>query len=419
MDEFAYKNGEMHVENVPLSSIVKDIGSPVYIYSTREMVNAYKSFSEAFNEHNAKICFAVKSNSNLAVINTFSKLGAGADVVSAGELERALTAGISAKNIVYSGVGKTNKEINAGLKAGIYQFNVESLVELRALSDIAVSRNVNAEVGIRINPDVDAETHQKISTGRKQDKFGINIDQASEAFAMASSLPVINPISIAVHIGSQLTDVAPFNDAFTHVANLTRKLRSEGIPISRLDLGGGLGVSYVGEKTPTPIDYASVVNSTLGDLSCELIFEPGRYLTAKAGILLTRIIYIKDNGLKRFVIIDAAMNDLLRPALYNAPHTIQQVTEPEESSELKNYDIVGPVCETGDTFLTDQPFSNLKSDELLAIRDTGAYGAVMSSTYNSRPLVPEVLVNHEDYALIRPRETLKEQLKRDRLAPWQ
>ena len=236
---------------------------------------------------------------------------------------------------------------------------------------------------------------------------------------MASSLPGINPISIAVHIGSQLTDVAPFNDAFTHVANLTRKLRSEGIPISRLDLGGGLGVSYVGEKTPTPIDYASVVNSTLGDLSCELIFEPGRYLTAKAGILLTRIIYIKDNGLKRFVIIDAAMNDLLRPALYNAPHTIQQVTEPEESSELKNYDIVGPVCETGDTFLTDQPFSNLKSDELLAIRDTGAYGAVMSSTYNSRPLVPEVLVNHEDYALIRPRETLKEQLKRDRLAPWQ
>jgi diaminopimelate decarboxylase len=361
----------------------------------------------------------MKANSNLAVIRTFADLGAGADVVSDGELVRALAAGIRPERIVYSGVGKTREEIAAGIDAGIQQFNVESLPELSALSEVAVSKNAEVEIAIRVNPNVDADTHDKIATGRKEDKFGIDIAHAPAAFAQASALPGLTPVSVAVHIGSQLTDVSPFRSAFAHVAELTRRLRADGVAISRLDLGGGLGIAYGDEAVPSPADYAAVVAETVGGLDCDLIFEPGRYLTAHAGVLLTRVIFVKENGERRFVIVDAAMNDLMRPALYSADHAIEPVRKPAPGAALGEADIVGPVCETGDTFATAHALTNVPAGELLVIRDTGAYGAVMASGYNSRPLVPEVLVNGGEYALVRPRETIRQQLEREQFAEWQ
>jgi len=423
MNAFTYKNGELHAEGVALSAIAADVGTPVYVYSTAAMTEAYRRFVDALADRlagqRAQVCYAMKANSNLAVIRTFAELGAGADVVSDGELARALAAGIPGNRIVYSGVGKTRAEMAAGIDAGILQFNVESLPELAALSEVAVSKNADVEIAIRVNPDVDAATHDKISTGRKEDKFGIAIARAREAFAEATALPGLTPVSVAVHIGSQLTDVAPFRAAFAHVAELTHQLRADGIAISRLDLGGGLGIAYGDETVPSPADYAAVVAETVGGLDCELIFEPGRYMTAHAGVLLTRIIYIKDTGERRFVIVDAAMNDLMRPALYSADHAIQPVREPAPGAALGEADIVGPVCETGDTFATARALTDLPAGEFLVIRDTGAYGAVMASSYNSRPLVPEVLVNGGDYALVRPRETVRQQLDREQFADWQ
>ena len=419
MTAFTYKNGELHAEGVTLSAIAGDVGSPVYVYSAAAMTDAYRGFVDALSSQRAQVCYAMKANSNLAVLRTFADLGAGADVVSDGELARALAAGIPAKRIVYSGVGKTREEMAAGIDAGILQFNVESLPELSALSDVAVGKNATVEIAIRINPNVDAATHDKIATGRKQDKFGIDIARAPEAFAQAAALPGLTPLSVAVHIGSQITDMAPFRTAFAHVAELTRQLRADGVAISRLDLGGGLGIAYGGETVPTSAEYAAVVAETLGGLDCELIFEPGRLLTGHAGVLLTRIIFVKDSGERRFVIVDAAMNDLMRPALYGAAHAIQQVREPAPGAALGAADVVGPVCESSDTFATACALTDLPAGELLVIRDTGAYGAAMASGYNSRPLVPEVLVNGGDYALVRPRETLRQQLDRERLAPWQ
>ena len=419
MTAFTYKSGELHAEDVALSAIAADVGSPVYVYSVAAMTAAYRRFIDAFEGQRAQVCYAMKANSNLAVLRTFAELGAGADVVSDGELARALAAGIPAKSIIYSGVGKTKTEMAAGIDAGILQFNVESLPELAALSEVAVSKNASVDIAIRINPDVDAATHNKISTGRKEDKFGIDIARAPDAFAQAVALPGLNPVSVAVHIGSQLTDVAPFRVAFAHVAELTRQLRADGVAIRRLDLGGGLGIAYNGETVPTPAEYATMVADTVGNLDCDLVFEPGRYLIGHAGVLLTRIIFIKDTGERRFVIVDAAMNDLIRPALYGAAHAIQQVREPAPGAEYGDADIVGPVCETGDTFATAYALTDLPAGELLVIRDTGAYGAVMASGYNGRPLVPEVLVNGGIYALVRPRETLRQQLERERFAPWQ
>jgi diaminopimelate decarboxylase len=361
----------------------------------------------------------MKANSNLAVIRTFAELGAGADVVSDGELTRALAAGIPSNRIVYSGVGKTAEEMAAGIDAGILQFNVESLPELAALSEVAASKNASVEIAIRVNPDVDAVTHDKIATGRKRDKFGIEIARAPEAFAEAMALPGLTPVSVAVHIGSQLTDVAPFRTAFAHIAELTRQLRADGVTISRLDLGGGLGIAYSDEAVPTSADYATMVTETVGGLDCELIFEPGRYLTGHAGVLLTRIIFVKKNSERRFVIVDAAMNDLMRPALYSANHAIEPIREPAPGAALSEADIVGPVCETGDTFATARALTDLPAGEFLVIRDTGAYGAVMASGYNSRPLVPEVLVNGGDYTLVRPRESVRQQLEREQFAAWQ
>jgi diaminopimelate decarboxylase len=419
MTAFTYKNGELHAEDVALSAIAADVGTPAYVYSVAAMTEAYERFVEAFAGQRAQVCYAMKANSNLAVLRTFADLGAGADVVSDGELARALAAGIPATRIVYSGVGKTRAELAAGIDAGILQFNVESLPELAALSEIAVSKGADVEIAIRVNPDVDAATHHKISTGRKDDKFGIDIARAGEAFALAATLPGVTPVCIAVHIGSQLTDIQPFRTAFGHVAELTRQLRADGVAIRRLDLGGGLGIAYDGEDVPSPAAYAAMVAETVGDLDCDLIFEPGRYLTGHAGVLLTRIIFVKETGERRFVIVDAAMNDLMRPALYGAAHAIQQVCEPAPGAALGEADIVGPVCETGDTFATAHALGDLPAGELVVIRDTGAYGAVMSSGYNSRPLVPEVLVNGGDYAIVRPRETLEQQLDRERFASWQ
>ena len=383
------------------------------------MTDAYRRFVDAFSGQRAQVCYAMKANSNLAVIRTFAELGAGADVVSDGELQRALAAGIPANRIVYSGVGKTREEMAAGIDAGILQFNVQSLPELAALSEVAVGKNTEVEIAIRINPDVDAATHDKIATGRKEDKFGIDIAHAAAAFAQASAMPGLTPVSVAVHIGSQLTDVAPFRTAFAHVAALTRQLRGEGIAIRRLDLGGGLGIAYDGEPVPTPAEYAAVVQETVGDLDCELIFEPGRFLTGHAGVLLTRIIFVKRNGERRFIIVDAAMNDFMRPALYGADHAVAPTHEPAIDAGLREADIVGPVCETGDTFATACALTEVEAGEFLVIRDTGAYGAVMASGYNSRPLVPEVLVNGNRYALVRARETVRQQLDREQFADWQ
>ncbi len=419
MNAFTYKNGELHAEDVALSAIAAAEGTPVYVYSTAAMTEAYCGFVEALSGLRAQVCFAMKANSNLAVIRTFAELGAGADVVSDGELARALAAGIPSNRIVYSGVGKTAEEMAAGIDAGILQFNVESLPELAALSEVTASKNASVEIAIRVNPDVDAVTHNKIATGRKGDKFGIEIARAPEAFAEAMALPGLTPVSVAVHIGSQLTDVAPFRTAFAHIAELTRQLRADGVTISRLDLGGGLGIAYSDEAVPTSADYATMVTETVGGLDCELIFEPGRYLTGHAGVLLTRIIFVKKNSERRFVIVDAAMNDLMRPALYSANHAIEPIREPAPGAVLSEADIVGPVCETGDTFATARALTDLPAGEFLVIRDTGAYGAVMASGYNSRPLVPEVLVNGGNYTLVRPRESARQQLEREQFAAWQ
>ena len=419
MNAFTYKNGELYAEGVALSAIAADVDTPVYVYSVAAMTDAYQRFVGALSGQRAQVCYAMKANSNLAVIRTFAELGAGADVVSDGELMRALSAGIPAERIVYSGVGKTREEMAAGIEAGILQFNVESLPELTALSEVAVSKSTEVEIAIRINPNVDAATHDKIATGRKEDKFGIDIAHAPAAFARANALPGLTPVSVAVHIGSQLTDVAPFRAAFAHVADLTRQLRAGGVAIRRLDLGGGLGIAYGDEAVPTAADYAATVKDTVGDLGCELIFEPGRYLTGHAGVLLTRIIFVKESSGRRFIIVDAAMNDLMRPALYGADHAVEPAREPAPGAKLGEADIVGPVCETGDTFATACALTDIPAGEFLVIRDTGAYGAVMASGYNSRPLVPEVLVNGDHYTLVRPRETVRQQLDREQFADWQ
>ncbi len=419
MTAFTYKNGELYAEGVALSAIAGDVGTPVYVYSVAAMADAYRRFVDALSGQRAQVCYAMKANSNLAVVRTFAELGAGADVVSDGELQRALAAGIPGERIVYSGVGKTRDEMAAGIDAGIMQFNVESLPELDALSEVAVSKGAEIDIAIRVNPDVDAVTHDKITTGRKENKFGVDIARAPAAFARAVELPGLTPVSVAVHIGSQLTDVAPFRTAFGHVAELTQHLRAEGIAIRRLDLGGGLGIAYGDEAVPTVANYAAMVKETVGDLDCELIFEPGRYLTGHAGVLLTRIIFVKENGERRFIIVDAAMNDLMRPALYGADHAVEPARQPAVDAVLSEADIVGPVCETGDTFATACALTEVEAGEFLVIRDTGAYGAVMASGYNSRPLVPEVLVNGDRYALVRLRETVRQQLDRERFAEWQ
>ena len=419
MNHFQYINGELHAEDIPLTRIAEAVGTPFYCYSTATLERHYKVFAEAFADQQATICYALKANANLGVIRTFADLGSGADVVSEGELRKALAGGIPADKIVFSGVGKTRSELAYALDCGIMQLNVESLPELEALSEIAVSKGVTADIAIRINPDVDARTHEKISTGKSENKFGINASQAPAAFARAAELPGVNPVSVAVHIGSQLTDLEPFRIAFERVAALVGELRGLGHDIKRVDLGGGLGIPYREEKIPLPIDYAAVVKSAVGNLGCRLIFEPGRMLVGNAGILVSRVIYVKQGGTRRFVIVDAAMNDLMRPAMYDAWHEIKPLKQPENGVAMEPADVVGPACESSDTFARQRPLPPVCDGDLMAIFTAGAYGAVMASTYNARLLAPEVLVRGPEWSVVRPRPSYDEMLRDESLASWQ
>lgn len=419
MNPFVYKNGALHAEDVAVADIASAVGTPFYCYSTAGLVQRYTDFANAFSHNRATICYAVKANGNLAVIRTLAALGAGADVVSEGELRRALAAGTPTDRIVFSGVGKSRAELAYALTQGIVQINVESEPELEALSETCVALDKTASIGVRVNPDVDAQTHAKISTGKAENKFGIDITRAPAVFARARDLPGVNPVSVAVHIGSQITDLTPLRIAFGHLASLVDRLRADGHNITRLDLGGGLGIRYEDETPPTPAEYAAMVNETLGHLDCHLMFEPGRVLVGEAGILVTSVLYDKPGESRRFVIVDAAMNDLVRPSMYDAYHGVLPIRETSSDIMLSDADIVGPVCETGDTFARHRAMPPVDPGDMLAILSAGAYGAVMSSTYNARLLIPEVLVNGDAFAVVRARPSYDDLLKLDQFADWQ
>jgi diaminopimelate decarboxylase len=418
MDHFAYYDGELYAEKVPVSRIASEIGTPFFCYSTATLRHHYRVFTEAFSGVDAAFCYAVKANANLAVIRTLAELGAGADVVSAGELERALAAEIAPAQIVFSGVGKSREEISYAIDRNIGQFNVESSAELDLLSDIAASKGATAKIAVRVNPDVDADTHEKISTGRHRDKFGIPWPAAREDYARAATLPGIEIVGVAAHIGSQITSLAPFETAFTKIVEIVGQLRDDGHEIRRLDLGGGLGIPYEEETPPTPAEYAEMVKRVTSNKGCELVFEPGRVIVGNAGILVSRVLYIKESAGHTFTVLDAAMNDLLRPSLYGAHHAIVPVREVAADENFLPTDIVGPICESGDVFAHGRPMPPLVTDDLLAIRTSGAYGAVMSSNYNSRPLAAEVLVNSDVFEIVRRHQTTEEMLALEEMPSW-
>ena len=418
MDHFVYRDGRLCAEDVSLIRIAEETGTPFYCYSQATIERHYRVFADAFADVDATVCYAVKANSNIAVIGVLAHLGAGADVVSGGELKRALTADIPASRIVFSGIGKTGEELAAALDAGILQINVESEPELELLGQVAVEKGVSAPVAIRVNPGIDALTHDKITTGKAENKFGIEWTRAHRVYCRAMTMPGIDIVGIAVHIGSQVTDLEPFREAYVRTRDLAALLRADGLAIRRLDLGGGLGIPYGDEPAPSPGEYAAVVKSAIGDLDCRLILEPGRVIAGNAGILVTSVLYVKEGATRRFVVVDAAMNDLMRPALYNAFHGIATVMEAPAKTERKEVDVVGPICETGDTFAVGRPLPPLKAGDLLAIRAAGAYGAVMSSVYNTRPLVPEVLVRGGDFALVRERLSVDDMLSREVIPNW-
>ena len=415
---FPYDRGVLHVEDAALPEIAAEVGTPFFCYSSGALEAAYRDFAGALEGLDATVCYALKANSNLAVVRTLGNLGAGADVVSEGELRQALSAGIPAERIVFAGVGKTAAEMAHALDAGILQINVESRSELETLNRVALDRGRQAPVALRVNPDVDALTHEKISTGKAENKFGIDMEQARALLARASELPGIRFEGLAVHIGSQLTDLVPFRAAFERVAGLFGELRAAGYGLSRLDLGGGLGISYQTRTPPDLEGYAAIVRQATAGLDARLLFEPGRVLVGDAGLLITRVIYVKKGAKRRFVIVDAAMNDLIRPTLYDAWHDIIPVAEPPPDAETLRVDLVGPVCETGDTFARQRPMPPVAPGDLLAICSTGAYSAVMSSAYNGRPPAPEVLVRGRDHAVVRPRLDYPTLLGQDRLPSW-
>lgn len=420
MDHFLYRDGLLHAEDVPVTEIVEAVGTPVYIYSAATLTRHYRVFQEALAGMDHLICYAMKANSNLAVLRLMAALGAGMDVVSGGEYRRARAAGVPGARIVFSGVGKTREEMRLALGGGIRQFNVESEPELRALSAVAHEMGLRAPIAIRVNPDVDAMTHAKIATGKAENKFGIPLSRARAVYAEAARLPGIEVVGIDVHIGSQLTDLAPYEAAFGKVAELTLALRADGHDIRRLDLGGGLGIPYrrANEAPPLPFDYGEVVRRTVGHLGCEIEIEPGRLIAGNAGILVSTVIWRKEGEDRDFLILDAAMNDLIRPAMYDAWHDIVPVIEAAPGAELAPVDVVGPVCESGDTFARGRALPWLGEGDLVAFRSAGAYGAVMSSEYNSRPLIPEVMVSGDQFAVIRARPTFDEMLGRDTLPDW-
>ena len=415
---FAYRDGVLFAEDVAIPDLAERIGTPFYCYSTAGLRNAYRDFAEAVDGLGADICYAVKANGNQAVVSLFAALGAGADVVSEGELRRALAAGVDPARIVFSGVGKTREEIAAAIEAGCGQLNVESAAELEAVSGVASGAGRRAAVAIRVNPDVDARTHRKIATGRAGDKFGIALELVPDAYRRAGGLPGVDPVGLAVHIGSQLTDLEPFRDAFLRLAGLVRQLRQEGCAVVRLDLGGGLGVSYRSESPPSAADYAGLIREIFGGLGLALTLEPGRRLTADAGILVSRVIYMKESGGRRFAIVDAAMNDLLRPALYDAWHDIDPVRQPVPGGGMSIVDVVGPVCESGDVLAVQRELPPLAAGDLLAVRSVGAYGAVMSSAYNARAPAPEAMVNGDAHAVVRPRAEYDTMIGQDRVPDW-
>lgn len=418
MDHFQYRNGALWAEDVALSTIVEAVGTPFYCYSAATLTRHYNVFAEALAGLPALVCYSVKANSNLAVIKTLAGLGAGVDVVSGGELRRALQAGVPADRIVFSGVGKTAPEISAALEAGILQINIESEPELALVNDIAGGLRLTAPIAIRINPDIDAHTHDKISTGRSEDKFGIEWTRVHEIVTRCAGLDHIEMVGLAMHIGSQLTTLDPFRDAFERLAGVVRDLHGQGVEIQRLDLGGGLGIPYDDSAVPEPAAYGQLVRETLGDLNCRLLFEPGRVIVGNAGILVTKVVYVKEGATRKFVIVDAAMNDLLRPSLYDAHHEIVPLIETSPGGANMAAAVVGPVCETGDTFAAELKMAHLEAGDALAIRSAGAYGAVMASSYNSRALVPEVMVNGEDFAVIRRRVTIDDYLDYEDMPNW-
>jgi len=419
VNHFQYRDGVLCAEDVRLDELARAVGTPFYCYSTATLERHFKVFAGALPK-DSLVAYAVKANDNLAVLKTLGRLGAGADVVSGGELAKALAAGIPAGRIVFSGVGKTKAEMRAALEAGIYQFNVESEPELAALNEVALAMGKRAPISLRINPDVDAKTHAKINTGKAETKFGIPFIHAREAYVHAATLAGIEVVGVDVHIGSQITDLDPFEAAFTRIGELIAQLRADGHAISRMDCGGGLGVPYAHDNAPPPAPtaYGAMVTRVTRDFGCRLSFEPGRLIAANAGILVSEVIYVKRGDAKTFLIIDAGMNDLIRPAMYEAWHEIVAVTEPAAGSPRPVYDVVGPVCETSDLFAASRPLPELKSGDLVAILSAGAYGAVMAGDYNARPRVPEVLVSGGQWGIVRPRESHADLIAKDRIPDW-
>jgi diaminopimelate decarboxylase len=426
MHHFAYRRGVshsnvLHAEEVDLSELAASVGTPFYCYSTATLERHYRVFADAFaGMQDTLVCYSVKANSNLGVLATLAKLGAGMDVVSEGELRRALAVKVPPERIVFSGIGKTGEEMAFALDAGILAFNVESEAELRALSDVAAARGLTARIAFRVNPDVDAKTHHKIATGKAENKFGVPFDEAPRLYALASRLPGIAPTGVHMHIGSQITDLDPFRNAFALLKELVERLRQEGFAIDFVNLGGGLGIPYRNDQPPppSPDDYANLVKQAVGALGVRLIFEPGRMIAGNAGILVSRVLYVKGGASKTFTIVDAAMNDLIRPTLYDAHHEILPVTAPEQGAPTVVTDIVGPVCETGDYLALARALPELKSGDLISVMTAGAYGAVLASEYNSRLLVPEVLVSGNRYCVTRPRPSYGDMLAKERLPEW-
>ena len=420
MHHFAYRNGVLHAEAVNLVDLARAVATPFYCYSTATLTRHYEVFVDAFTDVSALICYAMKANSNQAVVKTLADLGAGADVVSEGELKRARSAGIVPDKIMFSGIGKTAAELALAVDEGILCVNVESDAELELLSSIAKSKGRAARIAVRVNPDIDPKTHAKIATGRSEDKFGIPISRARDVYAHAAKLKGVKVTGVDMHIGSQITELEPFDDAFALLSDFVRMLRADGHAISHIDLGGGLGIPYRedNEPPPDPSAYAAVVKRSTRDLDCQLIFEPGRLIVGNAGILVARVLYVKRGEAKTFVIVDAGMNDLVRPTLYDAHHDLRPVREAPVGAPRLVADVVGPVCESGDFIAQERPMTEPKPGDLIAIMSAGAYGAVQASTYNTRALVPEVLVRKGEWALVRPRIGVEELIALDRMPAW-
>ncbi|MER8580540.1 diaminopimelate decarboxylase [Mesorhizobium sp. M1423] len=420
MNHFDYRDGVLHAEDVAISDIAASVGTPFYCYSTATLTRHFRVFAEAFAGLDALVCYAMKANSNQAVLKVLARLGAGADVVSEGELRRALAAGIPASKILFSGVGKTAREMDFALSAGILCFNVESEPELELLSARATALGKIAPISLRINPDVDAMTHKKISTGKAENKFGIPWQQARKVYARAAELPGIKITGIDTHIGSQITELQPFDDAFALLVELVGALRADGHAIEHIDVGGGLGIPYRVDNNPPPLPeaYAQIVRKHVAKLGLKVMFEPGRLIVGNAGILVSEVIFVKEGDAKNFLVVDAAMNDLIRPTLYDAFHDIRPVVQQPVAAPRMRVDVVGPVCETGDYLGLDRDLPRLKAGDLIAVATAGAYGAVQAGTYNTRPLVPEVLVDGDRFHIVRPRQTYDELIGLDSVPDW-